>query len=250
MIMHLVEQLSMASGEMARDSIGGRPILPVGVSWPTCACGRRMTLFFQFDVREGFALPFVAGSHLCVFMCPVHNDAPEMLNAARQLRQRFWDRRRRIDGSTRFYELYLHRPGSSVSDVVHPPDEILRPKQLRFVLQDEVADDDAVTLRAHEKYAGVSLSLGEVVGGVQGFKVGGQPAWAQAPEVHRCCCGAQMLFVCQVPLDWPFAKLPGAPEQPDSSSSDDYCLFLGNETYVFACEAQCDPRAVHVVVQN
>jgi hypothetical protein len=250
MITHLIKQLPMTSGDEVRDSIGGRPILPAGVPCPTCDCGRRMTLFLQFDVRREFGLPFLPGSHMCVFMCPVHNDAPEMLNTSRQLPQRFWERRLMIDGSTRFYELYLHHPGNSAGEVVHPSDEILLPKQLRFVLQDEVADDDAVTLRAHAKYAGVSLSVGDVVGGVQGFKVGGQPAWALAPEVHRCCCGAEMRFICQVPLDWPFAKLPEAPEQPDTFSNDDYSLFLGNETYVFACEAQCDPRAVHVVVQN
>jgi len=59
-----------------------------------------------------------------------------------------------------------------------------------------------------------------------------------------------MRFVCQAPENWRFAKKPEAPEQPDSVSANDYILFLGNEVYVFACEAQCDPRAVHVVVQN
>jgi hypothetical protein len=44
--------------------------------------------------------------------------------------------------------------------------------------------------------------------------------------------------------------MPAAPRQPDSFSNDDYCLLLGNEVYIFACEAQCDLRAVHVVVQN
>lgn len=59
-----------------------------------------------------------------------------------------------------------------------------------------------------------------------------------------------MRFVCQVPQDWRFPKRTGAPAQPDSFSAEDYCLFLGNETYLFACEAQFDPRAVHAVAQN
>jgi hypothetical protein len=59
-----------------------------------------------------------------------------------------------------------------------------------------------------------------------------------------------MRFLCQVPLDYPFAKLPNAAAQPNGFSFTDYGLFLGNETYFFACEAQCNPLAVLPVVQN
>jgi hypothetical protein len=206
-----------------------------------------MVLFFQFDVRGDFGLPFVSGSHLSLFMCPIHNDAPEMLRES-QLLPAFWERRRTIDGLTRFYEMRLDRPGSVEN--THPVDLVLLSKRLRFERKDESFDQDGGALEAHPRYSAVSLSVGEFVKGIEGFKVGGQPTWAQGPEVHRCCCGADMTFVCQVPLNFPFPKMPEAPEQPDSFSADDYCLFLGNETYIFACEAQCDPRAVHIVVQN
>jgi hypothetical protein len=180
-------------------------------------------------------------------MCPVHNDAPEMF-AQPQLPRTFWDRRRTIDGQTQFYELLLHRPGSL--ETTHPSDAVLLPKHLQFERREEETAQEGVALRAHPNYPGMSLSAGEGAGGLQGFKVGGQPTWTQAPELYSCCCGAEMRFVCQVPLDWPFPKKAEASAQPDSFSQDDYCLFLGNETYLFACEAQCDPRAVHPVVQN
>src|SRR6185503_9030224 len=86
--------------------------------------------------------------------------------------------------------------------------------------------------------------------GSGGVKVGGTPSWVQQPEVHVCCCGSRMAFIGQVPLDHPFPKLPDAPEQPDTFSAEDYCLFLGNETYLFACERQCHPGAVWPVLQN
>jgi hypothetical protein len=247
MITYLIEQTAAAFDAEARDSIGGRPVLPAGFDWPACDCGERMVLFLQFDILQEFGLPFAQGSHLSVFMCPVHNDAPEMFDAP-QLPQGFWDRRRMIDGQTRFYELLLHRPNSP--ETVHTPDSVLLPQHLRFTRQAEVPDSEDVSLQEHSAYPGVSLSVGELIGGIQEFKVGGQPSWAQTPEVHRCCCGAEMRFLCQVPDGYPFPKRPDAPAQPDSFSDDDYCLFLGNEVYLFACEAQCDPRAVHPVVQN
>jgi hypothetical protein len=206
-----------------------------------------MVLFLQFDVQADFGLPFQTGSHLSVFMCPRHNDAPEMFSDL-QLPAAYWERRLRIDGTIRFYELFLHRAG--VAAHIQAADEHLLPQQIEFELTQEVADNQKIPLLMHPQFPGVSLSIDETVGGLQGLKVGGQPSWAQGPEVHRCSCGAAMRFLCQIPENWPFPKLPKAPKQADSFSADDYCLFLGNEVYLFACEAQCDPRAVHVVVQN
>lgn len=246
MITHMIG-LTPAGTTVQRDSIGGRPILPSDHSWPTCECGARMVLFLQFDLLPEFGLPFLPGSHLSVFMCPVHNDAPEIFND-HLLPDDFWERRRMIDGQMRFYELFLHRP--EVPEVTHPPDPTLLTQSLCFSKRAEEPDRENVALSTHPEYPGVSLSVGEVVGGVQGLKVGGQPSWVQAPEVHSCCCGAEMRFVCQIPLDWPFPKCPDASEQPNSFSRTDYCLFLGNETYLFACQAQCNTRAVHCVVQN
>ncbi|MFF4231327.1 DUF6879 family protein [Streptomyces sp. NPDC001820] len=86
--------------------------------------------------------------------------------------------------------------------------------------------------------------------GAQGFKVGGTPSWAQFPEHYRCACGAELLFVCQVPEGWEFDVCPGLPEQPDTLGSDSYVLFLANEVYLLAYPARCDPAAVWPVNQN
>jgi hypothetical protein len=119
-----------------------------------------------------------------------------------------------IDGETRFYELLLHRPNTP--ETVHSPDSILLPQHLRFMRRAEVPDPEGVSLQENPTYPGVSFSVGELVGGIQEFKVGGQPSWAQTPEVHRCCCRAEMRLLCQVPENWPFPKRPDAPAQPDS----------------------------------
>jgi hypothetical protein len=40
------------------------------------------------------------------------------------------------------------------------------------------------------------------------------------------------------------------PEQPYTIHADTYLLFLGNEVYLQACPAHCDPAAVWPVNQN
>lgn len=59
-----------------------------------------------------------------------------------------------------------------------------------------------------------------------------------------------MRLLSQISENFPFPKLPSAPSQPDSFSRDDYCLFLGNEVYIFACVDQCNERAIWITVQN
>ncbi|MBQ0999645.1 hypothetical protein [Streptomyces sp. RK62] len=86
--------------------------------------------------------------------------------------------------------------------------------------------------------------------GAQTFKVGGAPSWAKRPEFYTCPCGADLVYVCQVPENMDFAVHPGRPEQPDSVRPDAYGLFLGNEVYLLACPDRCDPAAVWPVNQN
>lgn len=76
--------------------------------------------------------------------------------------------------------------------------------------------------------------------GSQICKVGGAPSWAQDPELYRCACGADLVYLCQVKENWEFAVYPGAPEQPYSWGKT-YNLFLGNEVYLLACPDHCDP---------
>ncbi|OKJ71126.1 hypothetical protein AMK31_35195 [Streptomyces sp. TSRI0107] len=63
-------------------------------------------------------------------------------------------------------------------------------------------------------------------------------------------CGADLVYLCQVPEDRDFAVRPGLPEQPYSIRPDTYQLFLGNETCLLAWSAHCDPAAVWPVNQH
>ena len=245
MITHFIDLLpSLTPGG---NSVGGSAILPSDIPYPTCDCGQRMVLFLQFGIQPEFGLPFRSGSQFALFMCPLHNDVPEMFPDG-QLPATYWEQRVMMGGGLKFFDLFLPRPENQIK--IHPPDPWLQPQTLNYLQKFEQPDRDGFELVMHPKYPAFSFSVGEAVGGWQGMKIGGQPSWAQAPQVHRCSCGAEMVFLCQIPENFPFPKLPTAPKQRDSFSSEDYCLFLGNEVYVFACEAQCHPRALHVVVQN
>lgn len=223
-VMHRVVVSDAASER--RDFIGGAPLLQADEAAACRLCGRGLVPFLQLDLRGEFGLPFKAGSHLVVMMCPLHNEIPDSdLASPSELPPAYWEL------GSGHYLLRLYPP--SVALVSGPVDRHLRAAGLSF-------EPEAETIRA----------VGGFLIGSEGFKIGGTPSWAQVPECHVCCCGAEMAFIGQVPLDHPFPKLPEAPEQPDTFSSDDYCLFLGNETYLFACPRQCHPGAVWPVLQN
>ena len=201
-----------------RDGIGGAPILRKGQDWPVCHCGERMVLFFQLDLKREYALPFAAGSHLLAFMCWKHNEANfPPPPGTKKLPEGY--------GGT-FWKFFLNKPGPEAAG---PEEPHLKPAYFEITNAEEVVADDC---------------------GLQGFKIGGVPSWAQDPENYRCSCGADMAFVCQVPTNFRFLCREGQPEQPGWYSSDDWSIFLGNETYVFACTAQCRPDAVWPINQN
>lgn len=58
------------------------------------------------------------------------------------------------------------------------------------------------------------------------------------------------IIVCQLPGGYGFEKLDDAPEQPNSFSAQEYCLFLGNIVFILACENNCKPRALFAVCDN
>jgi len=157
-------------------------------------------------------------------MCPVHNDIPELQSPGR-LPERFWEL------GPGHFRLYLTRPGVGEQSAETEPH--LRPFGLRFAPSPEEIQ-----------------VVGAVRIGSQGLKVAGEPSWAQDPEWYTCACGSEMAFIAQVPENFPFPKNSSAPEQPDTFSADDYCLFLGNEVYLFGCTAQCHPEAIWPVLQN
>ncbi len=209
-----------------RNSVGGWPFLDDGQEWPECFCGERLVLFFQLDLPQDLG-PF-AGDHLLVFHCRAHNEAvlAETSDDGR-LAPRYWEAPLDELYPRPFWRVLLQRRATRSSPEVEPS---LRAREL--------------VLRP---FTDVPNERGR---GAQILKVGGTPSWAQDPEHYRCACGADLVYVCQVPEDMPFPTRPGQPEQPDSFSSDAYVLFLGNEVYLLACPEHCDPAAVWPVNQN
>ncbi|WP_327325639.1 hypothetical protein OG735_26555 [Streptomyces sp. NBC_01210] len=207
----------------ARNSVGGWPFLDDGQEWPRCFCGERMALFFQLDVPADVE-PF-GGDHLLVFHCGAHNEASDPVTADGRLVPRYWAAPQPPYPGT-FWRVLRQRDAARPTTEPEPAVRAL-----------------PLTLRPF-----VDTPDGER--GAQGFKVGGTPSWAQFPEHYRCACGAELLFVCQVPEGWEFDVRPGLPEQPYTLGSDSYVLFLANEVYLLACPARCDPAAVWPVNQN
>jgi hypothetical protein len=226
---HLIELADPVAGKPARDTAGGSAILAEGQTYPTCGkCRARMVLFFQFDIRSEFKLPFEAGSHLLVFMCPKHNDIPWMPDnqAMTKLAERFWEK------ESEHYAIILNRPNKK--EWIAEPDPILQHRRLTFKR----------SIEAVQPFGDFD------VGGYE-FKVGGVPSWINFSfDDKQCPCGCKLQFVCQVSEDFSFPQRPGVPEQPDNFSSTAYGLFLGNFVYIMACSRQCDPRALFAVVDN
>ncbi len=203
----------------ARNSVGGRPFLDAGQEWPECFCGERMALFFQFDVPRD--LEAFGGDHLLVFHCRAHNDASEFPESADGgLIPRYWDAPQ-PPYPRPFWRVLLQRHAERPVAETEPSVRAL-----------------PLTLRP---FADTPDARGR---GAQTFKVGGTPSWAQDPEHYTCACGTDLVYVCQVPEGMQFSVNPGQPEQPYSISADTYWLFLGNEVYLLACPAHCNPAAV------
>jgi hypothetical protein len=226
--MHLISVTDLPADASCRDTVGSTPCLPTGEAVPRCRiCHAAMVLFFQLDVRADFGLPFKTGSHLLAFMCPTHNEPPSLPATYDDapLPADYWDA---DDGH---FALLLFPPTElGPGDNPHP---FIAPYRLRFEAADEEVQD-----------------VGDFQVGSYDFKVGGVPGWINYKVDKRCCCGGRMSFLCQVPDGFGFRKTDAAPEQPDSFSSSDYCLFLGNQVYILACERQCDPRAVIAACDN
>ncbi|MEV0095475.1 hypothetical protein [Streptomyces sp. NPDC050738] len=207
-----------------RNSVGGWPFLDNSQEWPECFCGERMPLFFQLDIPLDLE-PF-RGDHLLVFHCRAHNDAAEPELAQGRLVPGYWDAPQ-LPYPRPFWRVLLQR------NAVLP------------------------TAEAEPSLCALPLTLRPFVDtpdrrglGAQAFKVGGTPSWAQDPESYTCACGADLVYLCQVPEGMEFAVRPGAQEQPYSTRAETYGMFLSNEIYLLACPAHCDPAAVWPVNQN
>ncbi|WP_326657311.1 hypothetical protein [Streptomyces sp. NBC_00385] len=221
---HAIEVGAGPLDRPVRDSVGGWPFLDPGQEWPVCFCGERLALFFQLDVPADLE-PF-GGDHLLVFHCGAHNEASDAAFAGGRLVPRYWDAPQPPYPGP-FWRILLQRQ-ADLPAAEPEPSVCALPLTLRPF-------DDAPDPR------GI---------GAQGFKLGGTPSWAQGPEYYTCACGAGLEYLCQVPEYTEFAVRPGLPEQPYSVGADTYGLFLGNEVYLMACPAHCDPAAVWPVNQH
>ncbi|MBU2712859.1 hypothetical protein [Zooshikella harenae] len=203
-----------------KSSTGTMAWAPKNTDIPKCKeCGKDLLLFLQIELREELELPFLSGSQLIVCMCPECNEIPSFEEFKEgKLDETFWEK-----NEGHFY-VALFSPGEEL--VIHKNEKLLRSFEMEFLPSEDIG--------SHSDH----------------IRVGGDPFWLQEPEVNTCSCGGEMKLICQIPENFPFSKLSTSPEQPDSFSSDDYCLFLGNETYIFGCTSQCDRQAVKVVVQG
>ena len=180
-------------------------------------------MFLQIEIEERFQLPFKTGSHFLVFACPEHDDPTIGKNIwgtgqpAEQLPPEYWNDNR---GQ---YSLFLFSPGTC--EPTAERDSYLVHSELQFSPKHS-SEDDWDT-----------------------FLIGGKTPWVDTPQEWRCSCGAPMQFLCVIPENFEFKKLPEAQLQPNSFCQD-YGLFLGNILYFLACKAQCNPRAVFCVMQN
>ncbi|MBF9130271.1 hypothetical protein I0C86_15090 [Plantactinospora sp. S1510] len=220
--MYLIEITSTPAVAGDRNTIGGWPILDPGQTWPACRCGTQMALFFQLDIP--LDVPTFGGDHLLAFQCPRHNEAC-FPPRDRQLPALYWDQPPPPNKMS-FWRILRQRAGVRAASA----DPHLQPLRLTLERAEEVSDRHG--------------------NGASAFKVGGLPAWIQGPENYRCACGTELAFLCQVPENVGFPKRPEAEPQIDSFSAAEYGMFLGNEVYLLACPARCDPAAVWPVNQN
>jgi hypothetical protein len=270
LIYHRIDFKPADPNDKLRDSIGGHPYLPKGMDYPVCSCGKRMHLYFQFDIRDEFGLPFEAGSHLAVFMCEACNDQAAALHeyfyideaTARtqdRLRANYWDFNGIDYGDqwTKFYRLMLLKPGGEFEFLT--AEEFIHPCSLNFTKVEEswtpdhnapgwIPEEEEIDFQSEPGYPGTSARLSARQHGSVEFKVGGQPAWGgdnEPPENLLCACGAPMGLVCYVPGELVFPN--------DRTSKYTYehvgSLFTGLCVFILACRAQCHPFSVYPVTQ-
>jgi len=170
-------------------------------------------------------VPIAAGTHISLFMCPTHNDVPSFVNDGVRPGE-FWDK------DVGLFAAYADAPGIAL--VPGDEDSYLAPAELLLTPGTEAVERDDE-----------GIESGKPI-----FKLGGIPARYNEQHKVTCGCGAPMAYLLQLPESYEFPKQANAPEQPDSFSRNDYCLFLGNVVTLLVCTASCDPRAVTVTLDN
>jgi hypothetical protein len=186
-----------------------------------------MVFYFQLDFLKAFELPLRSNSHMLVFMCPLHNDMPtEMIdNTDGRLPDQYWQK------TFGHYALILNQPNSQEKSC--PKEQMIVEKSLSFE-----SEEEDVAWDGHNEH------------GTPGFKIGGVPSWRGEQIDLECCCRGEMIFVCQVPAKFGFEKTSKAPTQPAAVATNQYTLFLGKDTSIFACKNQCSPFSLYAVTDS
>ena len=211
--------------------VGGQPSMPDEMPLPSCGlCGNQQTFFFQvaFPTESPWA-----GLSLATFECTscAHEDhlIPRLLTplVGADVPKGFLD-----DYQVNFRFL------------VFPTRSAVR----RTDYKSRVAYREWSLVRPIEQCFG-------------GFKIGGQPTWELEDETPAVYAGSvQFAFLLQVPVDFHFETVHGAPPQvrldptPTTPNGEQltenyYELFVANALYLFGTTGTTD-RLVYAVVQS
>ena len=218
-----------AESQDLRGFIGGTPPLPADAVWPSCRiCGSDLVHFLDLELPDQSS-PFQAGSRLQIFACREHDDIAGTIYSN-------YERFGAAAMSKRLPDAYWNISDGHYLLRLLPPKAPLEngSRENRLTLQ------NLRLTRREDSEVEPLMSL----------KLLGHPSWAQDPENHVCCCGQPMRLLLQIPESVGFDMAAGAPEQPNSFSRLQYCLFLGNELYLLACTGQCHPLALWPVLQH
>lgn len=208
--------------------IGGHPKLPADDALPICSlCGALQSFFLQVAFPHGH---YWDGLSMAVFACTSCVDEnyliPEMLQARLYLAvipDGF------LDTYQRNFRLLVFETGSGV--VRRDYSERVRFQALRVV-------------EAEAPEEGHSIRLG------------GASEWILEDESPESYQGVPMFFLLQIPPDFHFGLVPGAPRQielslagtPEESPNDYYLLFNGNAIYLFGTRSGLEPK-IYVITQ-
>lgn len=224
---------------IVRSSIGGRPIMAMGQSWPKCKrCKNEMCLVIQFDIRPQFHTRLLAQSHLLVFSCPQHQD-PNPSETSR---------------------LILNPPG--VEEVILPPDPLLLSFELFFqesapvILGGGPPQNKTISIQVPGNLVPPEETKSCTRCGAKLIQI-----WRSANETlslpvkHPCDSGQALQFE-DVLLAPPFAlnkrqidKLPRTPADPRCFYAAGFWTTSACSR-LYACAAQCSPYSVYAEVWN
>lgn len=211
--MHLIAQ-KIDDHIKVKNSIGGYPIVPRGYAWPICQQSqKKMVFFLQLDLPK--SMGFGDDAHLSIFMSPAINEIPsfDYILDGKRLPDDYWIKR-----ESHFKAYFFKGESDTLNDI----DPYLEYQELKLGEGDPFED----------------------------IQLGGDPDWLQSPQFPLGSKGEKFEFILQIPENYRFPQRSDIPAQPDSFSNTDYCLFLGNQIYLFISKEIDDPEAVYIVVQN